>query len=823
MVKDPRRLPVGAVTQRANGAVWRKDAHGKDMTQVKPPDRQPGSKRGLPPALPSHNPPESREGWQALRKSLKLDGHLPDDTIHPSMVQIDLEGDTDSKPVLTWTDHTGKRRHTYSQQFHHHRAQHLKGEVDKTHHALEGAHAAMQLKLHELSGRPDGDAVAAAITHLVTGHRVSDLLKLKGAHAQLMGGTNYHPKQPFSKEDLEAIGDVLGAEDEGGDSTKEKSIQKSYTSNVPHPDRVHLMMTHPSGAVYPSHFVDKHVADHLMTSAHRDDVGGPLFHTTPEAVQRELEEHGVGDVDPAVVRHHAVSRMASDMLAKMPEVDLGVPGNFDVAKAHINTVSDEIGKRFGHQPAPEGMSFVPPHIIASYFHHSNGHALWPKVFPPCTSPNEDGSCSTTPTEPSSSGSPDTASTSSTPPTSPPKPKTPIPSPSDSSHRLIKGRAWEEVADEVEEVLAKAYALRLAPAADDSAPRYLSALTHIPIDEVVRGVRVVSHGEAVDVVEVNGDRAIVKAVGGEFEVGVEDIATGLAAGDMLFWAKAQKVDRSMARLASMSVQQLIDEKLVPKKKETKHERGQRGYLRRAAKLAKLARNGDKDALVELKHVVGALQARPLEGSFSTDTLSKDDTFHYADGTIAILKGLRGPSGDPIGTVREHADGSRWEKRDDGWHEIGDGGTTSAQGDTGQGDLKPTKTVGHQHALRVLEALRQRIANTQDERERARLKMQIAVIRQRLAVYSRTETAGLGARENAPKVSQDMELLSKSEALIDRMHGHLKITVSKAMAATPQDAIAQVVIGDDLAAQAELASLRNFGADPITTIHRWMKGA
>lgn len=816
MTDDPRRLPIGAVTQRANGAVWRKDGHGKDMTQIKPPDRQPGGKKGLPPALPSHNPPSTSQGWQAFRKSLKLDGHLPDDTIHPAMVQIDLEGDTDSKPVLSWTDHTGRRRNTYTERFHHHRSQHLKAEVSKHHHALEGAHAALSLKLAELSGKPKGDAVAAALTHLTTGHRVSDLLRLTGAHATINGGADITPKTPPTRESLLA------------DAGDEPAIEKSYTSAVPHPDRVHLMMTHPSGSLYPTHFVDKHIADHLMVS-HRDDISGPLFRTSEDDVRKELEEVGVHDIDPAVVRHHAVSRMASDMLSKMPEVDLGIDGNLDVAKAHVAKVSDEIGKRFGHPPAPEGMSHVPPHVIAAYFHHSNGHALWPKAFPPCTSPSEAAASSTPPTPTSTSGSPATTDTSSTPPTSLVKQKTPTPSPKDSSRlRLIKGRPWDEVADEVEGALGRPFAVRLAPVADDVPPRYLAAPTYVAIDEVVKGVKVIDRGQEVVVDDVVGETAIVKSCGREFEVGVGDVAD-LAAGDSVhFWMKARPYDRSMARLATMTPQQLIDEKLVPKKKVTAKERGQRGYLRRAAKLAKLARNGDQAALVELRHVVGALQAHPLEGSFSTDTIAKSirdggETYFYADGTVVLMKGARGPAGDPIGTVRQHADGSRWEKREDGWHELAEG--TSKEGEkSANGELRPVMSVGAQHATRVLESLRERIAATADEKERLRLKQQIALIRQRLAAYTRDAYAGVSAPHNKPDLhdNQNIQEFVAKDAFIDRMHAHLKHVISKAMVSSPQDAIAQVVIGDDLAAHAELASLRNFGADPIETARRWMRG-
>lgn len=887
---DSRKLPVGSVVRRADGSEWRKDEHGQDFTQLKAKDVNASPK--MPQMLASHTPPPAHEGWQAVRKSMKLDGHLPDDTIHPAHVQFDLEGDTDTKPVLTWYDNAGRRRHSYTEEFHRQRALHLKDEVSKAKENLEAAHVMLNMGLRATSGTDTGDAYAAAIAHLETGHRIRDLLKMKGAHVSIPGGVDIEASRECDCAGCEDCGeweseeedeDIQKAERKGipdaynkprrirqgepgygkkkfvvnarnaqgktrvirfGDakleikrddpkrranfrarhncaSAKDRlsakywscrqwrhkakveasisggdDIQKSWRSS-PHPDRVHLMMAHPAGHMFQSEIVNSHFADHLVMRDHNDM--DPLFRTTEKKVRKALKKAGAHDVPEHVVRHHAVTKMASDILSKMPEVDLSVPGNFDVVKAHIMKASDEIGKRFGHGSAPSGMSHVPPHVAAAYIHHSNGHALWPKVFTKMEkswNSTIEGEASSNPATVTISESRATRATSSTQQTNLAKAKTATPSLQPLP--TIRGRMWAQVADEVEQELNRAYNVRLAPSADDKAPRYFNDLVEVTPDDIVKGVKFTFFGRTHEVLEC-GEYPALKTPDGIVYPSAADIAEAISSGlanDDIY--KAPK----MRPVMEMDPQTLIDTKLVPKKRNTKEERAKRGYINRAVKLLKMARKGDSVALKELQGVVGMMIAHPMEQSFRTDTVS-------------VQKGARGPSGDPIGTIRTHADGSKWEKREDGWHELGQDKRKKPEDEAGE---KPTRSVGHQQALRALGKLRQQISQTADERERARLKQQIALVRRRIAVFQRDEEAGQEKRGPQQKVKEQVEKSFELE-----MHRHLHTVIAKSKAMTPQEAVAEIIMGDDNLAQAEVRSLKAMVGDGIMeVIKTWMRG-
>lgn len=981
---DSRKLPVGSVVRRADGSEWRKDEHGQDFTQLKAKDVNAAPK--MPQMLASHTPPPAHEGWQAVRKAMKLDGHLPDDTIHPAHVQFDLEGDTDTKPVLTWHDNAGRRRHSYTEEFHRQRALHLKDEVSKAKDNLEAAHVMLNMGLRATSGTDTGDAYAAAIAHLETGHRIRDLLKMKGAHVSIPGGVDIEPSRgcdcpgcedcdEWHPEEEDDTGEELekalwstakvndlpdsaflyiepGGEKDDENKTKPRSlrhlpyrdengkvdlphlrnalarldgtnipdsvksgiraraekllkrakekkiekaerkgipdaynkprrirqgepgygkkkfvvnarnaqgktrvirfgdanleikrddpkrranfrarhncasakdrlsakywscrqwrhkakveasisggddIQKSWRSS-PHPDRVHLMMAHPAGHMFQSEIVNSHFADHLVMRDHNDM--DPLFRTTEKKVRKALKKAGAHEVPEHVVRHHAVTKMASDILSKMPEVDLSVPGNLDVVKAHIMKASDEIGKRFGHGSAPSGMSHVPPHVAAAYIHHSNGHALWPKVFNKMekswNSTVED-EASSNPATVTISESRATKATSSTQQTNLAKAKTATPSLQPLP--TIRGRMWATVADEVEQELNRAYNVRLAPSADDKAPRYFNDIVEVTPEDIVKGVKFTFFGRTHEVLEC-GEYPALKTPDGIVYPSTADIAEAISSG--LANDDIYKAPR-MRPVMEMDPQTLIDTKLVPKKRNTKEERAKRGYINRAVKLLKMARKGDSVALKELQGVVGMMIAHPMEQSFRTDTVS-------------VQKGARGPSGDPIGTIKTHADGSKWEKREDGWHELGQDKRKKPEEEAKEG---PTRSIGHQQALRALGKLRQQISQTADERERARLKQQIAIVRRRIAVFQRDEEAGQEKRGPQQKVKEPVE---KSFAL--DMHRHLHTVIAKSKAMTPHEAIAEIVMGDDNLAQAEVRSLKAMVGDGIMdVIKTWMRG-
>lgn len=429
--------PVGKINERADGAVWAKDAN-MDWKQIR--DGNKAGRSAAAPAVGAPSPGVAPAGapgdeanpnpWTVHQKKYGLDGHLPDPTMHPQHVNIDVEGDIDTKPVMSWVDAVGVPRNSYTTAFHRHRSLAQREKIKKIGtDVFRTAHAKLKAGMVTAGTPKERDAHAAAFIHLVGGHRISDIL---GMHAMHVATTMPHQG---------------GEAPDSGQELVPTEVSKSSSEDPNSQFRSHMVLQHPHGHLYPASHHDEGLADHLRNRVNERASAPSLFEADEKGVRKALDGAGLEGVDEATIRHHAVMHMAADKLSKLAPVSLELDYATGMAQliANLQQVSDEIGENFGHDPAPEGMSYVPPVLVAAYVEESGGAKHWPKVFrrtaapeaekqevekSVCTSPNEATRSSSaafpTTSEPSDKTSP------SSPEISLPLPRTPTPSPQSSS-------------------------------------------------------------------------------------------------------------------------------------------------------------------------------------------------------------------------------------------------------------------------------------------------------------------------------------------------------------------------------------------------------
>lgn len=773
--------------------------------------------------------------WKSLKNALKLDGHLPHETIHPSHIQADLEGDIDKKPVLIWKDHVGRKRRTYTERFHRERSLALRDEVGAHSATLEGAHDLLKMDLAEHAGDPAYDNHAAAVVHLSTGHRLADILSLKTEHAAVLYDMDH-------------------------------DIEKSHLTDLPHPHRVGLIMPHRAGHVYPTSFVDEHVSQHLA-SAFSKSSGQPLFGTATEAgVKSVLGKLGVS-ADERTVRHHAIHRQAADLLSKLPEFDVSEEGGLDRFQDNINQVSNELASRFGHLTAPDGMSFVPPSLVTSYMEHAQGHKLWPTIFK-----SENAKCtstrmvenSSTEASLSTSESPTNESTS-TQGTKVRKSRTRFLSHEHSP--TIRGRPWGEMADAVELHLAKSdlFAFRGTPAGNDQAPSYnkapsddvitvspglkmridhLGQLYTIAVtacsDEVVKfiilandavdeegPIRQVSLEEWDELIE-----EFIEKRGWEAYAELSDRARHLVGLDESFMAnrgtygsmvkedKEEPLDKPgifgepVEAKKSLSkqgedVSHLWRKHVGTQAQPTPEERKKDKAIGKLVRLLKKVRKGDEKAKTEFVGTLSSLANMGLTG------------FNPSEVGVYKAEGRPGPTGDPEGTTSKHADGSIWEKRTDGWHEVGADGKGDKK--QAQDDETHKRSIAHQQGLQTLQRLRDRLELTTSTEERAAIGKQIAALRNRMAGMLRDESVG---NDNPPPQQRERQVeKAVSAALTDfekSMTSCLREMAAESSAMSPGDFAAEVMLRGNAMAKAQLRYLYEQGTDTaVSKIERWLR--
>lgn len=842
---DPRRLPIGSVNVRADGKAWRKDGSGS-FSYVG--EARGGGAGGM----------SSSDAWEALSRALSLDGFSPPPEVHPSQVEVDLEGDIDSKPVLTWDDAAGVRHSSYTRAFHAAKAHAHSASSASLSERLEKAYSLVEATLEASGGSHPVDAAVLAHLH---GHRLPELLAARGAHASVDGGAlpisksldvdievragevrrkeSWQAVLPFhygsirglrgadgddvdviinpaGESDLVVAVEQLDREDGSFDEYKfllnfpsvldalrayaaaypvghygghlamtreqfEGWVEEARKSGVspiqhlavdvnkslvslhrPHPHRVTMVLTHRHGHVYPTSIVNQHLADYVMQHS---SPGEPLFPASHEDVHARLTELGIGDVAPSDIRHHAMRRAAADALSKSEKVDLSAPDGFDRFKANLKKASDHVGERFGHPPLHEGMSFVHPHVALAYAEECNGASVWPKVFQKgevCVSPSSD------------EGSSSEAMVSSIlkPPPSPPLPNIPTdlplltPTPSLERSLTIRGKPWWEVADQVEESLGDLYyQFRLPPLAGNAVPRYFYESPPFSPDDYVKGTVFYFHGGRYKVCErVHGSPFFFADHHGEvreFRIEGDEILPCF-------------IEKSLTAADHAAFKRKM-ESLKPKKNWKIKQ-----AMSRLSGLARKARRGDLDASAALRNFIDLINRTPDHGCDVPVSKSElhdleeglheepphgevVESFFHLDGslTLHIAKAASGPGpeGEPLGTIREHADGSKWEKRDDGWHELGGGHEDKPDkapgqpgrpaGGGGQQSQQPRQSAVYAQSVAVLGRLKAMYDATSDPEEKRILGQQIAVVRNRIAAAEKVADAGQITPENRTK--------------------------------------------------------------------------
>lgn len=335
-----RAVQVNTVTQRADNSVWQKIDNGK-WKQL-----QDGHNSNAP-SKPSKTPSGQAQGepvgeWERLRDQYDLDGHLPDPSVAPEHVEIDVEGDVDTKPVLRWKDAAGRTRKSYTRTFHLQRSYALhkacREHSDKIFEALD--------KAEELAKAGDPGA-ATAYASLLTGHRPSVFQSVTPDRTRVYRGAQLEK------------------------SFVDDLIEKADTRDPKHPNRVHVMYDHPTQGAVVSSFYDQTLADHIH--------GGGSF-GDPTAVMTAI---GMSGIDFGVIRHHANLRLTADTLSKTPYQNYGpdFASWNQGALSVVGGMSSGVAAHYGHGDAPQGMSFVPVPVSVAAVDELGGSKYWPGTFP----------------------------------------------------------------------------------------------------------------------------------------------------------------------------------------------------------------------------------------------------------------------------------------------------------------------------------------------------------------------------------------------------------------------------------------------------------
>lgn len=328
-------MPAGTTRRRADGSVWKKPSgNAKEWTQVKDGVAGAGGKKPVDPKdKPVLTPAdvEIERPWSAISDRYKLDGHIPPEEVHPQHVKMDVEGNIDAKPVLVWKDHTGADRRTYTLPFHWNR-------YAVAHTAQKDGWDNFQLAHQNLrdAASTGSHAAMAALVVLQTGRSPEDVCSL-------------HHKQTEVAED---------------------SIKKADTADRNHPDRLHLTFKHPKGYAYTTSLSDPVLAAHARTRKSEPPPEGNVFDASAKQV-RSLLKKGKLDADSPVTRHNMITHIALDMLSKTPPVTMDEHGLEGVRQA-LTEVSDKIAAHLGHDPAPEGMSYIPPAVALAFLEEAGG-------------------------------------------------------------------------------------------------------------------------------------------------------------------------------------------------------------------------------------------------------------------------------------------------------------------------------------------------------------------------------------------------------------------------------------------------------------------
>jgi hypothetical protein len=330
-----KKMPHGVVTTRADGAQWQKQEEpGKGpWKQVKDGDKTPKSRAKqnqmeAGEGTASEDMSGAKLGYQLLRSKYDLDGHLPPDELHPSHVNVDTDGDMDSKPVLSW-EHAGKKRNSYTVNYHQRRHRQTFAELKKAMPALREAPSKL-MALYKECGPEDKDRYMAAHAVVTTGHTPEQVLGIQRGHVG-MG-----------------------------------RMMKSGKA------KVKVAMSHASGHMFQWEPQTPEFVEHYMKGAERSPTA-PMFTCSGDCVRTAMEQVGLASVPVSIMRSHVATRIAADALSKAPKVKIDSYGaGMNKAASNIMMASNKVGAHFGHGPAAPGMSYVPPHVQAAYLESVGG-------------------------------------------------------------------------------------------------------------------------------------------------------------------------------------------------------------------------------------------------------------------------------------------------------------------------------------------------------------------------------------------------------------------------------------------------------------------
>lgn len=330
-----KKMPTGVVTTRSNGAQWQKQEE-----PGKSPWKQVGKRDKNKQGYAKQNQMEAGEGmateelkgaelgYQLLRSKYDLDGHLPPNELHPDHVAVDTDGDMDSKPVLSW-EHEGKKRNSYTVNFHQRRHRQTFAELKKSLPALREAPDKL-MKMCKSCGPEDKDRYLAAYSVVKSGHTPEQLLGVQRGH----------------------VG--MGRMAKSGKARTRIALQHSQG---------HMFQWEPDTDEVAAHYMSK--SSHAPTA--------PLFMCGPDCVRTALEEAGLGGISVSTIRAHVATRLAADFLSKAPKVKVDAYGaGMNKVAANLMAASNRVGAHFGHDVAKSGMSFVPSHVQAAYLESVGG-------------------------------------------------------------------------------------------------------------------------------------------------------------------------------------------------------------------------------------------------------------------------------------------------------------------------------------------------------------------------------------------------------------------------------------------------------------------
>jgi len=333
-----KQLPSGVQTQRADGSVWQKPASpdAKNWKQIKDGDKPPQSEarpaqvEGVGGAADANT-----LGNRLLASKYDLDGFSPSDAIHPSHVSVDTDGDMDGKAVATWDDEEGNANRSYSKNFHQRKHRHTFAAMQQNKVALSYAPSEL-LRLYNEA--PDGDKDRYLAAHIVAehGHSVEQVLSIQRGHV----GT---------------------------------SVRKGR-GGLP------ILLNHASGRQFTWESKSPELKAHVTARSSQSPTG-PLFHCGPDCISSALSEVGLGDVPVPTIRAHAQAKMAVDLLSKTKRVRIDSMGSgIDKVRGSIAEASQVMAEFYGHRQSPADMSYVPPHVQASFLESCGGGSIFKNTF-----------------------------------------------------------------------------------------------------------------------------------------------------------------------------------------------------------------------------------------------------------------------------------------------------------------------------------------------------------------------------------------------------------------------------------------------------------